>query len=664
MIKYKQVYEKLSIIRLVLLLFSPEEVLYFSISRLGKLIIKLCKKTDKIKYLHWQIRELRSDKGEIQLPQIYTDIADICSKIKDDLLSNDFIGSFNLNNVEETKIYLMKVIGNKLEKRVILINVVEKFKRDNNIDNVTFVLSGNLYEKHLYVYALGKQVLLKSPKRDVKRYLHDLRYIVGFSLIFPLRELFKTLINKRRFNVSNISPAIAAAYNLADMTLDRDKKSALSLFLECQVDFKQIMLIFNRKDAPCTDNIVSDMDKLGMRYVAMNKQSTKSDRIPLWSVTPVFFVALFKQNIRLASKIVTNVFMLKSKDLNSLVVDLFKFNSVYAYYYDYYQSLNVKVFLNPANNFPPDVPKCIAIRDAGGVYICFQLSDYAKPYQTQCACADVYFSFGPYYNKTLKDSRSLISHLIYSGYITDYSFQTIRKNPAKLMKQQLKKQGVEFTISFYDEAIGDAQMSLVPMKTASSIHDLFAKLVLDSPDIAVIHKPKRVHFSSESKLLIDAIATNRYLLLKDGQYNPNSYPAEAALASDLSIGLLFGGTTVLESIMAGVPSFYLDLEKLYSQEEYKFGKDVFVFDNLEKLKEAILAFKNDRTSLKYPEVFTKVLQAKDPFQDGKAINRIGDYLFWLLEKFNAGEGREVAMDYACNSYAQKWGTQNIIREGR
>ena len=54
-----------------------------------------------------------------------------------------------------------------------------------------------------------------------------------------------------------------------------------------------------------------------------------------------------------------------------------------------------------------------------------------------------------------------------------------------------------------------------------------------------------------------------------------------------------------------------------------------------------------------------MIKQKDPFQDGKAAERIGQYLHWLLDAFNKGETREGAMKYANQNYAEMWGSENV-----
>ena len=51
----------------------------------------------------------------------------------------------------------------------------------------------------------------------------------------------------------------------------------------------------------------------------------------------------------------------------------------------------------------------------------------------------------------------------------------------------------------------------------------------------------------------------------------------------------------------------------------------------------------------------------DPFRDGKAAQRIGTYLQWLMQGFDNGLNREKIMTDAAEQYADKWGANKVIQ---
>ena len=54
-----------------------------------------------------------------------------------------------------------------------------------------------------------------------------------------------------------------------------------------------------------------------------------------------------------------------------------------------------------------------------------------------------------------------------------------------------------------------------------------------------------------------------------------------------------------------------------------------------------------------------MLDEIDPFRDGRAAERIGTYLKWLLDDFKVGLPREIAMGNAAERYCKIWGKDKI-----
>jgi len=651
------VYEKINFITLLLLFLNKKEAGYFSISRFGRLIVNLCNKASQIQHIKYHVGDIKNDKGELVVFKIYEDLLSICDLIEKDRLNNDFINSFKPGDSEKVKIFLLKNAHKQIEREVILINVLENFVRRSHLDQLTFNITSNPYYEYLSAYALKKNISLKEPPLDFLKYFYAGVQILGYSLFFPIVEFFKTITNRRKPRFGRNIPLISTFYNLNDITTDKDKRSALFLFLNSNIK-NQLLIYFERKDVPCTNKMATRMDELGIQYIAMNKKATKSKRVPIWTATRLFYKILFRENKKLLICTVKSIFRFNIKELHYLP-DLCKFNGVYAYHYDFYATLNIKSNVNMITFLASNIPRNIALKDCGGLSVCYQLSNFSKPNINFGCTVDVYFSFGSYYKDILLNSKSYIETLVYCGYITDYSFEAV-KHKSSSLRQILINNDVKFVVAFFDEGFGDRESCIVSKKEAGYVHDFLAKLVLNNPDIGIIHKPKRTTFSSVSTLLNEAIKTNRYLLVKEGKYESTAYPAEVAQAADVALGVLYGGTTVLESILSGVLSFYLDLENSYSFDEYSCDqRAAYIFNSLDTLKKGIYKLKRDKNSFKYPSNFMKLLKDKDPFQDGLAVTRTGDYLNWIMETFNHGASREEALSYASKNYAEKWGRHHI-----
>ena len=147
-----------------------------------------------------------------------------------------------------------------------------------------------------------------------------------------------------------------------------------------------------------------------------------------------------------------------------------------------------------------------------------------------------------------------------------------------------------------------------------------------------------------------------------GEYSTDVYPSEPIQASDISVSLLWGGTIALESYLSGVKSVYLDLEGLCSFDEYNFNSNNIVFDNVDKLINAINSYRDKPDQLSSFADISKIpsTKLKDNFCDGKAINRMSSYLKHVLDGYQSSINREDIISSANRFYAEAWGNENVI----
>jgi hypothetical protein len=627
-------------------LFSPCKVIYFEVSKPARFLLRFCPK-GKFTDIQWRLPDVCNINGEYLEDLVYIDVANTYRKYEADrILQNDFVNGFWPEEKELIRIYFAKAISLKITQRMFYINYLETYRIKHHLAKLTFKVRDGLLFDYVKEYAASKSIGLTKGGSDWIETARNILFIFGCMFAFPLRELLSSLFNSRKFKGDGSKPFVGLWYNFNPVTLDQDKRSALFLLLKSGLPWNRVMLYFENTAAACDDKMVEEMDRLGLKYVAKKKGVTQSERVPEWSVSKTFFSTLFKRNRELVIHLVRHL----GESIEA--TELFRFNATYALHYDFFKSMNIKVNVGLENFSTADVPKYLALKHAGGVRLCYQISNINTPnIHDRGAVTDVYFPFGPHYRKAVEESRSHVTSFLPAGYVTDYCFKSV-KDKSQLLRKKLKEAGATFIVTFFDEGFG-VGWTHPTREEAALNHDFFAQLVIDHPDIAVIFKPKKIVFSPGSPLVKKAIMTNRFVILNEGRYLINTFPAEAALASDITVGLFQSGTTNLESMVAGVPTFFLDLHKLYYLPEYAFGRDKLVFDSREKLRTALLELKNGGTYFR-PKEFIDLVRSKDPFQDGKAIERIGDYIRWLMEQFDAGKSREEALIYASRKYEEKW----------
>ena len=139
-------------------------------------------------------------------------------------------------------------------------------------------------------------------------------------------------------------------------------------------------------------------------------------------------------------------------------------------------------------------------------------------------------------------------------------------------------------------------------------------------------------------------------------------PAEAAMAADVAIhGHLCAGTAGVESALAGVPTLLMDGEGWPVSPLYRLGLGRVVFIDWPTLWQACQAYRaNPAKSAPGFGDWTPLLNEMDPFRDGRAAERMGTYLHWLIEGFTRGLSRETVLADVADRYCKLWGQDKIV----
>ena len=162
------------------------------------------------------------------------------------------------------------------------------------------------------------------------------------------------------------------------------------------------------------------------------------------------------------------------------------------------------------------------------------------------------------------------------------------------------------------------------------------------------------------ELLDVAEATGRCQVLWDGIMQSPHPPALAALAADVFVHEhLFAATAALESALAGTPTVVMDWDGWTSSSLYQLGVGRVVFTDWDSMWDALCSHWSIDGGVPGFGDWTPMLEQLDPFRDGRAAERMGNYLMWLLEGIRAGTGRELAMADAADRYSQAWGHDKV-----
>jgi hypothetical protein len=94
---------------------------------------------------------------------------------------------------------------------------------------------------------------------------------------------------------------------------------------------------------------------------------------------------------------------------------------------------------------------------------------------------------------------------------------------------------------------------------------------------------------------------------------------------------------------------------------HSLGPNRCVFHEPDLLRQAIADYFEDPDSNPDLGDVTPILDQLDPFRDGKASQRIGEFVAWYLESLDGGLNTDDAVRSATEKYAEKWGRDKIVR---
>ena len=306
------------------------------------------------------------------------------------------------------------------------------------------------------------------------------------------------------------------------------------------------------------------------------------------------------------------------------------------------------------------VVRAIAMDNVGGVRVGLQWSSFERTTSFHSKNDHVFFCWGEDQRRAMEQSRGCVEHVLVSGYIYD-RYLNSQAPLAREVKERLESRGARFVVGLFDERPNEI---FYPKEV---IEDLYRGLLdecLADPTLGLIIKPKDSspfdQLDGVRLLLEEAKATGRCLVLEEDSdfrrerwRNNNLFALLPALASDLTVSVSFT-TPGRESALAGTRAVYYDY--LYLKDHPIYESDAstdLAFRDTSSLIQAVRSHRHgDRPGL---GDHSTILDDIDPYRDGRAGQRVGDYVRWLLDSFDGGHSREKALASANSRYAGRSG---------
>ena len=669
-------YKYIDSFRLLSIYFSkkPEIVYYFNISNLARFLRDILRMKHNIQYLDFKLFSMRDNQGESYFPKIFgKDMLEVCNGIENDILrKNPFIISFGrLFGPERVLMFFKKDAHKDIQDIIIYMNVIKWHINNKGLRKpVTFSIEKTIYFDALKQFALNQfNITLISflPFRQMLKHLLLLlrsMLIITTICFMPFQNIFKSNASRRE---KNKMPMLGITYIGIGASLAKTERCEFPWLIHPDIPSHQVIIYSGRKDVPFSDAALVSLKKKGIQCCTLVKNKTAPKDLdlfrPTFKAARVMLSFIFKLLLPIMKEISQHRFgsLAYLSSATSFIIS-------YSKAYDFFYSNNIKVNITYDHYGPYHIAEQCALDALGGVSTGFQLSHWPVPNVYLGCSADIMFLFGSYYYDTLIKSGVYTQNVLSYGYFNDYSFSAV-KVKAKELKDRLINNGAKFIICYFDENSSDDRMSVISNKTSKQIYERLLNWVIEDKTMGLICCPKKPlnllqRLPDIQKSMEKAKATGRCIFM-GGEYRTTCYPTEPAQASDLVITLLIGGTVALESYLSGVRSVYLDLEGLCSFPEYRTGQNKIVFDNLDVLISAINKCRYGNADNDFGNANLAVnLDDRDPFRDGLAAKRVGQYLNWLLESLNEGTKREEAIRYANQKYTGVWGKESLVRHNQ
>jgi len=456
---------------------------------------------------------------------------------------------------------------------------------------------------------------------------------------------------------SSGAPKVAAEF-YGQLNLDDPKRHSEVSFWQDggPLDGKDLLVAFGSPLAPLDASKLSELEKHGMGAIVLHPGAATIDSVPVFS--PPQSVGSEVSYIVPAQG--------HGSEAQWLGNRVSEYRKVRNFWRGAFSRHNVKVFATWYRNDASHVAVADALRSLGGVSVVYQRTWQDQPSALTAVAADVFFGYSAIGAEVERQSNSDIDYYVATGYLGDHRFKLLVED-AKQIREDLERNGAKKVLALFDESNQADTRWGSGFQAVREYYSFFVEKLLSTPWFGLVLKPKNPLLLQSAlgpvwELLQLAVATGRCRLIggSDGVQGWNP-PALAALAADVSVhGHLNPGTAGMEAALAGVPSLLLDPSGWTRGRFYDLGVGNVVFHEMDALWDACEANWSGNRTDRLGD-WTPLLDELDPFRDGKATERMGTYINWLIQGFHAGFDRETVMADAAGRYTDMWGSDKIIR---
>lgn len=470
------------------------------------------------------------------------------------------------------------------------------------------------------------------------------------NLLFPLFAWRKRI--KPKLKINNPFPKISfAAIWGIELKSKAPMMDDLFWLKSSGIPNKKLAYIYDRPDYQPTTEKTKVTDSLGIQsFVSDFRFSGNSPHLSLENIVFYSFWASLKELLRIMKRAFCAIFL---KPLPQSAIAISNLHFIHATHLaSYFKALNIKGVIHYQQ--AAFDTNSLAAEFAGACRFGF-LWSCIHHYGDVLATSQVTFVWGRNDAMLQIESGCISKHMLIAGCLLDKPLE--EKTQKKYMDtiDQLRYQGA----SYY--------LGLFPGSTLSKdFYSYFFNWIIEDPKLGLLIKPKGDIWLDIQTDGLDGLVQKALTSGRVHVFDSKESPAYIGAIADFSVGIGTYSAAVL-SALRGARVLYVDYERLDQGKKpqpynllHSLGPNRCVFYDFDSVKKALLEYFNRPESNPDLGNASSVLDLIDPFQDGRAKQRIGEYIGWYLEGLENGLSRDDSMKIATKSYSKKWGEDKVV----
>ena len=256
-----------------------------------------------------------------------------------------------------------------------------------------------------------------------------------------------------------------------------------------------------------------------------------------------------------------------------------------------------------------------------------QYSNLAIKNSWMSSTADKFLIFSEMYKHTFSDENFSPLEFVITGYPYREVIKHVKQSAEKI-RNSLHSLGATMIIGYFDETIVPGKFSITNREHHHYEISKLAEFVISNKKIAVIIKTQFIKNNISSLYSLDqkiqaALNTGRLIDLCHGSDIRNdAYPTEVALASDICVGNMVGGTASLEVALSGSRSVIIDPYNHEASWKHVLSGQNIVFPDLDHFMKAIQDI--DKTNINSTSLgdWSSIINEFDPHYNEFSFERI------------------------------------------